>query len=296
MIERSIRFGAHGGLIGTLCLPDPAQHESRGAPAVGQILFNAGILHRVGPHRMNVRLARRLAAQGIPSLRFDLSGLGDSARAGADESYEKQAVIDLQAAMDALGKAAAVDRHALFGFCSGGRNSYAAATVDERVAGVVLYDTYAYPTPRSRLNRYRLLARQHGFFASVAASLRHRWSRLRDGLPATVGPSGRREPTKSEYAAWIHGLTARGVDIGVAFSGEGVNYNYREQFADSLRNLGVADRVAFAYWPDMDHSAMGLAAQANFLDWLEGWMVALDARHRRPQAVRVAANHAAGAP
>ena len=51
MIERSIAFGADGGLIGTLCLPSIPGANGSG---VGQILFNAGVVHRIGPHRINV--------------------------------------------------------------------------------------------------------------------------------------------------------------------------------------------------------------------------------------------------
>lgn len=296
MIERSISFGARGGLIGTLCLPEP----ETAAAGLGQILFNAGVLHRVGPHRLNVRLARQLARRGIPSLRFDLSGLGDSARAAGDASYEKQAVIDLQAAMDELGRAANVQRFALLGFCSGGRASFAAAPVDERIAGIVLYDTYAYATWRSRLNRYRLLARRHGLLASVggrvgrmvmaASNTVRRWLGLQVAQPAEDAPTNR-DPSKAEYVARLRSLCDRGVKVGVVYSGEGINYNYREQFTDSLRGLGIAERIAFAYMPQMDHSAMALSLQAEFIEWLQRWAVELDAQCRRAAGGPVAEPH-----
>ena len=93
MIERTITFGADSGLIGTLCLPSTPGADGSG---VGQILFNAGVVHRIGPHRINVKLARSLAASGIASIRFDLSGLGDSARASGNLAFEEQAVIDIR--------------------------------------------------------------------------------------------------------------------------------------------------------------------------------------------------------
>jgi hypothetical protein len=41
-------------------------------------MFNMGANHRIGPRRINVKLARVLAARGVSSLRFDLGGVGDS--------------------------------------------------------------------------------------------------------------------------------------------------------------------------------------------------------------------------
>lgn len=97
MTERSIAFGANNGLIGTICEPSALSSNDGG---LGWILFNAGVVHRVGPHRINVRLARMLANQGIASIRFDLAGLGDSSRADGQLPFEAQAVSDLSSAMD----------------------------------------------------------------------------------------------------------------------------------------------------------------------------------------------------
>ena len=42
------------------------------------VFLSAGLLHRVGPHGLHVRLARELAQMGFSSLRVDLAGTGDS--------------------------------------------------------------------------------------------------------------------------------------------------------------------------------------------------------------------------
>ena len=112
MIERSFAFGQNDGLIGTVCLP---QHRQGDGAKIGVLLFNAGVVHRIGPHRINVRLARQLAESGIPSIRFDLAGQGDSARAQGKLGFKEQAVEDIQAAMGSLGNAANVSRFVLFG-------------------------------------------------------------------------------------------------------------------------------------------------------------------------------------
>src|SRR5205085_6183975 len=69
--ETLCRFGADSHLFGVLTEPG----EKRDLPAV--ILLNAGSIHRVGPSRLYVRIARELAQDGFASLRLDHEGLGD---------------------------------------------------------------------------------------------------------------------------------------------------------------------------------------------------------------------------
>ncbi|KAB8057318.1 hydrolase 1, exosortase A system-associated, partial [Janthinobacterium violaceinigrum] len=58
-------------LVGILSLP--------AAPGPrGVLIVTGGPQYRVGSHRQFVLLARALAAQGVPVLRFDLRGMGDS--------------------------------------------------------------------------------------------------------------------------------------------------------------------------------------------------------------------------
>ncbi|HHO68021.1 MAG TPA: alpha/beta hydrolase, partial [Gammaproteobacteria bacterium] len=73
MKERVVTFGPERNLVGVLTQPDQVRPD---LPVL--VFLNAGLLHRVGPYRMHVDLARQLAARGYASLRFDLSGRGDS--------------------------------------------------------------------------------------------------------------------------------------------------------------------------------------------------------------------------
>jgi dienelactone hydrolase len=47
-------------------------------PQLATVFFSAGAQHRVGPNRLYVDAARRLAADGIASVRVDLRSIGDS--------------------------------------------------------------------------------------------------------------------------------------------------------------------------------------------------------------------------
>lgn len=278
MIERSIAFGSQQHLVGTLCLP-----EGPGPFTVGQLLFNAGIVHRIGPHRLNVRLARRLAAHGVPSLRFDLSGLGDSRRPDSTLSHQAQSVADVRDACDALAAASGAKRFAALGFCSGARVLYAAWPEEPRLAGLVLYDGFAYPTPQSRLRLYRDRVRHLGLVPWLGKyAWRHTLGAARRlahpsqdtaGMPATEPLA--RQPGRDEYAQRLLAMAAAGVKLGIVFSGEGENYNYGSQFADSMRGTGVMEKVQFQYLPRVDHTVTTLAMQSTFLDWMEGFALGL---------------------
>jgi pimeloyl-ACP methyl ester carboxylesterase len=291
-MERSIAFGPDDCLIGTLCLPTETA-RSAGAE-VGVILFNAGVLHRIGPHRLNVRLARSLARRGIASIRFDLSGLGDSARPSGEHSFEKQAVVDIQCAMDVLGAQAGIQRFALFGFCSGGCHGYEAAAVDERAAGLLMYDTYIYRNLRSRLNNYRIRIRRRGLATAASSWLRRHVAKFMrrllaaDGSPATPGSASEagvfRTPTRDEFAKRVRMLLGRGVKVGVIYSGESDDYNYREQFNDVFRGHGITGDVTHDFLPEMDHTVMNLAIQARFIERIVDWTADLDQRLRRVQS------------
>jgi len=271
MIERTIGFGADDGLVGTIVLP-----EGPGAAAarVGLLLFNAGMVHRIGPHRFNVRLSRQLAARGIPSIRFDLAGHGDSVRLTGQHSFEEQAVIDVRAAMDALGAAAGLDRFAIFGHCSGAYHGYAAALADERVVGLLMLDAYRYPTFKTHAYHYLKALRQPHLLSRVAGFL----GRALSSLGRVRAPAGKMAaehpvpelgrvnfiPTKEVFAAGLKRLLGRGVRLGMVYTGGEIrHYNYRDQFRDTFAPFGIGDRIPVEFIPDSDHQATTLGDQAR---------------------------------
>ena len=70
--EQAITFDCHGAsLYGIASVPQ--QSGARGV-----LIVVGGPQYRVGSHRQFALLARSLAAQGIPAMRFDYRGMGDS--------------------------------------------------------------------------------------------------------------------------------------------------------------------------------------------------------------------------
>jgi len=69
--ERPVRLGPHG-LFG---IETRVEGEPDGPPV---LFLNAGLIDHVGPSRMWVTLARVAAEHGLRSIRFDMSGIGDT--------------------------------------------------------------------------------------------------------------------------------------------------------------------------------------------------------------------------
>src|SRR5690606_32769192 len=129
--------------LGILC--EPAERsEARTSDAV--IFLNVGANHRVGSNRMYVRMARSLAMRGTTSLRFDVSGIGDSVPTARIEHplYANEAARHVQAAMDALEGRREVKRFFLVGLCSGAYLAFQTAHVEPRVAGQILINTQTF--------------------------------------------------------------------------------------------------------------------------------------------------------
>jgi len=108
MREEAIHFGASKSLVGIVT--DPAE-DGGARPAV--ILLNSGIFHRVGPNRLYVTLARRLALAGFVTLRFDLSGIGDSVIRRDNVPFERSSVLETQEAMAYLAASRGVNHFLL---------------------------------------------------------------------------------------------------------------------------------------------------------------------------------------
>ncbi len=136
MSEHVLRFGEQKSLVGVVTEPAGASDAVRTPMAA--IFLNAGVIHRVGPSRLYVHLARAFAEFGWMSVRFDHSGIGDSPVRADGRSFEETATLEAREVMDAIEQAYGVRRFALVGLCSGAVTAFEAAGVDERVAGVVM--------------------------------------------------------------------------------------------------------------------------------------------------------------
>ncbi len=107
------------------------------------MLLNAGFQRRTGPNRMWVEIARRWAANGVPTLRLDGAGIGDfegdvTTPGQIAEFYKPLYVEQACAALEMLAERGLPSRFVMLGFCSGAYCSAHAALADERVSAVCM--------------------------------------------------------------------------------------------------------------------------------------------------------------
>ncbi|MDA0837283.1 MAG: alpha/beta fold hydrolase [Planctomycetota bacterium] len=134
-MEKPVAFQNENRLVGTLNLP-----ENGDAGRAGVVFLHGWSGYRSGPHRMFVHAARHLAEEGIASLRFDLSGRGDS-NGDKDDTNLDDMISDTLAAKTFLAQEAKVSKPVLLGICSGGNVSIGSASLDKEIAGLVLWST-----------------------------------------------------------------------------------------------------------------------------------------------------------
>jgi pimeloyl-ACP methyl ester carboxylesterase len=132
-IEEPLRFGPDHRLIGILCRPIDRTETDK----IVVIVNSSGDPHQ-GVARLNVVLARNLAAAGIPSFRIDFAGLGESVAPGDPEThiFETDRNGDVSAALDAL-STMGYHRFAIQGLCSGAYHAFRAALVDRRITDLI---------------------------------------------------------------------------------------------------------------------------------------------------------------
>ena len=202
--ERAFTFACGDQrLVGILSLPKAPAPAPAPAPTRGMVIVVGGPQYRAGSHRQFTLLARDLADAGIPALRFDYRGMGDSE--GAQRDFET-VEADLRAAIDAFFiQQPQLREVALFGLCDGATAAALYAPNDARVAGLALVNPWVRTeagAARATVSHYytdRLL--QGGLWRKIArgefdaaGAARSAWRNLRamfassgvDALPARM--------------------------------------------------------------------------------------------------------------
>lgn len=271
MTEQAVQFSAHS-LVGVLteAQAGPASRK----PAI--VFLNAGMLHRVGPNRLHVRIARELARQGYASLRFDCSGIGDSPPR-TDGLPRRAAVLeDVREALDFVAAERGAPAFILFGLCSGADLAFRAALADERIIGAVLIDGLPYANARARLHHALSRIARPGIwrrlFALDGPVLRRLRGSRKQARPAAT--LDRRDvPPKEEAEAGMRRLTERGVRFLLVFT-PGREYCYERQFRDMFASVRD-DRVEVVYMRDANHTFTLRANQDLLVRTVGDWVAAI---------------------
>lgn len=250
MRESVFSFGEKGHLTGIWC--EPASPRP-GAPPV--LFWNVGVQHHVGPYRIWVELARRLAAAGFQSLRFDLGNMGDS------EAGRGTPADDVRAAMGAVEKKHGASKLALVGFCSSVDQLHEVATSDPRVAAALYVEGYAYRTQRY-WRRYPLR-----FLSSLRWQKRIarqlKWTKLFQKSALALDPMkveggagamfDRKYPTPEQFVTDLQAMTARGTKVLLLYAGLDTSFAHPDQLADLTGGRPLGPDVKIVHMGGADH-------------------------------------------
>ena len=283
MREEAVLFGASKSLVGVVT--DQAE-EGSARPAV--ILLNSGIIHRVGPNRLYVSLARRLARAGFVVLRFDLSGIGDSVIRKDNVPFEKSSVQETQEAMDYLGSIRGVDRFLLAGICTGAVVAYQTALADHRVAGAILINGQGYiPESEEAIHAYLVDRQRRRYYLDRAVYNPGSWRKLMTGRVRVgdilralgVGWNGRRgtkpsrNPKAEEIAAGFRALADRRMRLLFLYSAGDPGLEELEVILEgNVTELTARETVQYSIVEQADHMFTGLASQEAFLGQTGDWL------------------------
>ncbi|HZZ01666.1 serine aminopeptidase domain-containing protein [Paraburkholderia sp.] len=298
-----------GRMFGIYCTP-----ESRTAAAPAVLMLNTGAVSRIGNARLGVRFARRLARQGIASLRVDLGGLGDSQPSldalSLDALYAQAGADDAACAarwLTAQGHRGAV----LLGICAGAFVGLHAAAREPAVIGAVLVNLQKF-TWQNICDEHGKPAVPVAAFGSTRTYLRsmcqpRKWIRVvrgqTGGLPvarelaarfaARFGAAladrvericgvqlGSREEQRLFTA-----LHARGVDARLLYGvlDEGVEEleRYFGVRGGRLRRFG---RIGVAFCERTDHAILSARAQENVMSYFEDFFRSTFDETRQPES------------
>lgn len=277
MREEAVLFGEKKSLVGVLT--DPTVRHP-GIEDVAAILLNPGILHRVGPGRVYVRIARELAKLGFTSVRFDFSGIGDSKSRHDNLPFDRSSIDEAQTAMDLLEEKRGIRRFILIGGCSGARVSFATACSDPRVVGVILINFPAAADDDGNLNLDLSKRKDEHYYLNFAIRDSQSWRKFIAGkadypriFRALAFRLLRRfAPEKelpSEWLAFRQNLdlvVRRGVrPMFVCSPGDPRLEDLRDAGGHKLKELCSQDKAEMIVVPRSDHTFSSLLDQERLI-------------------------------
>lgn len=275
--ERALSFECEGEkLVGIL---SGAQRPA----ARGVLVVVGGPQYRVGSHRQFTLLARHLAERGVPVLRFDYRGMGDSD--GNARSFEEVGA-DIGCAIDRLfAHVRGLEDVVLWGLCDAASAALLYAHQDSRVSGLVLLNPWVRTeqgAARVQLRQYyvrRILSRalwqkivrgEFRFREAAAAVTRQvvHATGLRTGS-RTTGPDAAL-PARMEAAL----RRFRGRVLLILSGNDLVAQEFRSVIAGSSgwQQLLQAERVTRHDLPEANHTFARRDWRNQVARWTEAWI------------------------
>lgn len=262
-------------------------HHAEAPAERGVLIVTGGPQYRIGSHRQFLLLARRFAAAGVPTFRFDHRGSGDSEGPylgfeGIDE--------DIRAAVDAfVERSPGMRRVVLWGICDAASAILFFAARDPRVAGIVLVNPWVREEAdedRAMVKHYygrrllegafwrKLLSGEVALLSAIGGLAGRVFGWLRS---SAAGKGGGQGPAASLPDRMAQGLADFKGPVGLIISGRDLTAREFEDAAgDPLwRRLLAEDRVTRHDLPAADHTFSRRVWRDSVASWTLTWLQGL---------------------
>ena len=286
---RAVKMASEGSILYGVV------HDPRSAAKRGVLMVAAGA-YRVGAHRQFLLLARDWAAEGIPVMRFDRQGQGDSEGAGA---FNFDSLMhDIRAAIDCFTRAVpGIERVVLWGLCDAGLNSLLYARSDPRVDGLVLLNPPV-DNPESGL-RHRGLLRYHylpqlmkpwrllGRLARNRLNVPGSLACIRKHIAGSILPNA--PGSVDRYLERLRAFKGRSLVILCERDVIAIEFKAKVMRTKAWERLVEDSRVAALHLPNADHSFASKELRDQVSIWTADWIRSLRDPFRSSQVRRKSA-------
>ncbi len=268
--QRAISFACGDDwLYGVLDVP-PAPHKR------GVLIVVGGPQYRAGSHRQFTLLARSLAAQGIPAMRFDYRGMGDSE--GAMRNFES-VDEDLRAALDAFfAQVPGMSEVVLWGLCDAASAAALYAAGDARVAGLVLLNPWVRTESgeaKATLKHYYRARLLDAALWKKVATFNFDYRAAVGSFRRLLGSAAKAAPSGALPDRMHDGLGRFGGKVMVILSGADLTAQEFADLADGSpkwQGLMGAPRVSRKLLPKADHTCSRKVWHEQVADWTAQWV------------------------
>ena len=256
--EYPVVFG-NDEVFGIVTEPEVIEHET------SFIFINAGVLDHIGPSRLWVELSRRWAALGFRSIRFDLSGIGESPVHPGINDRATRSVHALREVADAItfispkGPSEAV----LVGLCSG---AYHAMEVGfaSKVRAVYMVNPAFRVDPLLEPDASEEIARRE------IAEVRRKWYVALENLEF-LWPIARKAPEFMWVLIDRFGVTSSKADTLLRLAERGIDTFIVADLTESsryirgkrsqIRHLELGGALSLVTFESLDHTVFGPLAR-----------------------------------
>jgi pimeloyl-ACP methyl ester carboxylesterase len=282
MKEYAVRFSKDQSLVGILTenLSNVIPGENN---SMGVLLLNAGLIHHIGPNRIYVKIARRLATFGFVVLRFDLSGIGDSGSRKDKVPFAQSVIDEVRQAMDYLEHLKGLKQFSCVGICSGATAAAQISAADRRAQKAILINPELPKRVQTELlsnsSYYKKLfdLRRWRQFLSLRSNYREIFQIISMMIIRKIRPIYHRNSEVSEFTTktveLLQSLRTRGVQVLIVFPEGDIRERYfREIIGDKYGMVQNDGFLTTEKIGNADHLVTPLACQEELLNVISKWV------------------------